>query len=102
VVYAILFRAAAETLRVIAADPRHLGAKIGGVAVLHTWGQAMQHHPHAHCILPSGGLSPDRRRWVACPPEFFLSVRVLGRLFRRLFLERLAIAFADGELRFFG
>ena len=102
VVYAILFRAAADTLRVIAADPRHLGAEIGGVAVLHTWGQAMQHHPHVHCIVPGGGLSPDRRRWIACPPGFFLSVKVLGRLFRRLFLERLAAAFADGGLRFFG
>jgi hypothetical protein len=101
-VYAILFRAAAETLRVIAADPRHLGAEIGGVAVLHSWGQAMQHHPHVHCIVPGGGLSPDRRRWIACPPGFFLSVKVLGRLFRRLFLERLAAAFADGGLRFFG
>ena len=102
VVYAILFRAAAETLRVIAADPRHLGAEIGGVAVLHSWGQAMQHHPHVHCIVPGGGLSPDRTRWVACPPGFFLSVKVLGRLFRRLFLERLAATFADGGLRFFG
>src|SRR5918998_2354667 len=101
-VYAILFKAAAETLRVIAADPKHLGAEIGGVAVLHSWGQAMQHHPHVHCIVPSGGLSPDRTRWIACPPGFFLSVKVLGRLFRRLFLERLAAAFADGGLRFFG
>ena len=101
-VYAILFRTAAETLRVIAADPRHLGAEIGGVAVLHSWGQAMQHHPHVHCIVPGGGLSPDRTRWIACPPGFFLSVKVLGRLFRRLFLERLAAAFADGGLRFFG
>ena len=101
-VYAILFRAAAETLRLIAADPRHLGAEIGGVAVLHSWGQAMQHHPHVHCIVPGGGLSPDRTRWIACPPGFFLSVKVLGRLFRRLFLERLAAAFADGGLRFFG
>lgn len=102
VVYAILFRAAAETLRVIAADPRHLGAEIGGVAVLHTWGQAMQHHPHVHCIVPGGGLSPDGARWIACPPGFFLSVKALGRLFRRLFLERLAHAFDAGELRFFG
>jgi hypothetical protein len=101
-VYAILFRAAAETLRVIAADPRHLGAEIGGVAVLHSWGQAMQHHPHVHCIVPGGGLSSDRMRWIACPPGFFLSVKVLGRLFRRLFLERLAQAFATGKLRFFG
>ena len=101
-VYAILFRAAAETLRVIAADPRHLGAEIGGVAVLHSWGQAMQHHPHVHCIVPGGGLSPDRTRWITCPSGFFLSVKVLGRLFRRLFLERLAADFANGGLRFFG
>ncbi|MGV6848889.1 MAG: IS91 family transposase [Marinibacterium sp.] len=101
-VYAILFRAAAETLRVIATDPRHLGAEIGGIAVLHSWGQAMQHHPHIHCIVPGGGLSPDRTRWIPCPEGFFLSVKVLGRLFRRLFLERLAAAFADGKLRFFG
>jgi hypothetical protein len=102
VVYAILFRAAAETLRLIAADPRHLGAEIGGVAVLHSWGQALQHHPHVHCIVPGGGPSSDRKRWVACPPGFFLSVKVLGRLFRRLFLERLARAFDEGVLRFFG
>lgn len=70
--------------------------------MLHSWGQAMQHHPHVHCIVPGGGLSPDRRRWVASKPGFFLSVKVLGRLFRRLFLERLAAAFADGGLRFFG
>ena len=101
-VYAILFRAAAEALRVIAADPRHLGAEIGGLAVLHSWGQAMQHHPHVHCIVPGGGLSPDRTRWIACRPGFFLPVKALGRLFRRLFLERLAEAFADGALRFFG
>jgi hypothetical protein len=102
VVYAILFRAAAETLRVIAADPRHLGAEIGGVAVLHSWGQAMQHHPHVHCIVPGGGLAPDGTRWIACPPGFFLSVKVLGRLFRRLFLEHLVRAFDVGTLRFFG
>jgi hypothetical protein len=101
-VYGVLFRAAAETLRLIAADPRHLGAEIGGVAVLHSWGQAMQHHPHLHCIVPGGGLSPDRTRWIACPAGFFLSVKVLGRLFRRLFLERLAAAFAAGGLRFSG
>ena len=105
-VYAILFRAAAETLRVIAADARHLGAEIGGVAVLHSWGQALQHHPHVHCIVPGGGLSPDGARWIPCPPGFFLSVKVLGRLFRRLFrrlfLERLAQACQAGALRFFG
>jgi hypothetical protein len=102
IVYGILFRAAAEALRVIAADPRHLGAEIGGVAVLHSWGQAMQHHPHVHCIVPGGGLLPDGARWIACPSGFFLSVKVLGKLFRRLFLERLAQASRAGTLRFFG
>src|SRR3954453_8684196 len=102
VVYAILFRAAANALRDIAADPRHLGAEIGAVAVLHTWGQALQHHPHLHCIVPGGGLSPDQTKWVACRPGFFLPVRVLSRRFRTLFLERLRAAFAAGELRFSG
>lgn len=101
-VHGILFRAAAETLRLIAADPRHLGAEIGGVAVLHSWGQALRHHPHVHCIVPGGGLSSDGMRWIACPSGLFLSVKVLGRLFRRLFLERLAKAFAADMLRFFG
>ena len=101
-VYAILFRAASETLRIIAADPRHLGAEIGGVAVLHSWGQTMQHHPHVHCIVPGGGLSLDGSRWISCPEGFFLSVRVLGRLFRRLFLEQLGRAHAAGGLRFSG
>jgi hypothetical protein len=101
-VYAILFRAASETLRIIAADPRHLGARIGGVAVLHSWGQAMQHHPHVHCIVPGGGLALDGSRWISCPEGFFLSVRVLGRLFRRLFLEQLGRAHAAGKLRFSG
>ena len=86
-VYAILFKAAAETLRTIAADPKHLGAEIGFVAVLHTWGQNLHHHPHVHCVVPGGGLSLDGTRWVACRPGFFLPVRVLSRLFRRLFLE---------------
>ena len=89
-VYAILFRAAAETLRTIAADPKHLGAEIGVLAVLHTWGQNLHHHPHVHCVVPGGGLSLDGTRWVACRPGFFLPVRVLSRLFRRLFLERAA------------
>src|SRR5436305_13216248 len=102
VVYAILFRAAADALRDIAADPRHLGAEIGAVAVLHTWGQALQHHPHLHCIVPGGGLSPDQTRWVACRPGFFLPVRVLSRRFRSLLLERLQAVFAAGELRFSG
>ena len=101
-VYAILFRAASETLRTIAADPRHLGAEIGGVAVLHSWGQTMQHHPHVHCIVPGGGLALDGSRWISCPEGFFLSVRVLGRLFRRLLLEQLGRAHAAERLRFYG
>src|SRR3954454_9256794 len=101
-VYAILFKAAAETLSTIAADPRHLGAEIGFVAVLHTWGQNLQHHPHVHCLVPGGGLSPDGRRWVSCRSGFFLPVRVLSRLFRRLCLEKLRAAFDAGRLAFFG
>jgi hypothetical protein len=101
-VYAILFRAAAEALSTIAANPRHLGAEIGFVAVLHTWGQNLQHHPHVHCLVPGGGLSPDGKRWIACRPGFFLAVRVLSRLFRRLFLENLKAAFKAGKLAFFG
>ena len=84
VVYAILFKAAAETLRTIAADPRHLGAEIGLIAVLHSWGQTLTYHPHLHCIVPGGGLSLDGTRWISCRPGFFLPVRVLSRLFRRL------------------
>ena len=102
VVYAILFHAAAEAMRAVAADPRHLGAEIGGVAVLHSWGQTMQHHPHLHCIVPAGGLSPDGTRWVACRPGFFLPVRVLSRHFRDRFLARLEAACAAAELRFSG
>ena len=102
VVYAILFRTAAATLRTIAADPRHLGAEIGILAVLHTWGQTLNHHPHIHCLVPGGGLSPDRTRWVACRPGFFLPVPVLSCLFRRLFLEAIRQAFDAGLLRFFG
>src|SRR3954468_2744297 len=101
-VYAILFRAAAEALSTIAADPRHLGAEIGFIAVLHTWGQNLQHHPHVHCLVPGGGVSPDGKRWIACRPDFFLAVRVLSRLFRRLFLEKLNAAFESGRLAFFG
>jgi hypothetical protein len=101
-VYAILFKAAAETLSTIAADRRHLGAEIGFVAVLHTWGQNLQHHPHIHCLVPGGGLSPDGMRWASCRPGFFLSVRVLSRLFRRLFLDKLRSAFDGGRLAFFG
>ncbi len=99
VVYAILFRAAAEALRRVAADPRYLGAEIGAVAVLHTWGQALHHHPHLHCIVPGGGIAPDQTRWIACKPGFFLPVRVLSRCFRTLFLDQLRAAFAGDELR---
>jgi hypothetical protein len=102
VIYGILFKAAAETLVTIAADPKHLGARIGLTAVLHTWGSALTHHPHAHIIVPGGGISPDGERWIACRPGFFLPVRVLSRLFRRLFLERLSAAYLAGQLRFFG
>jgi hypothetical protein len=101
VVYDILFKATNETLRTIAADPKHLGAELGFVTVLHTWGQALQHHPHLHCVVPAGGLSPDGQRWVACRPGSFLPVKVLSRLFRRLFLEQLKAAFDAGKLAFF-
>ena len=101
-VYAILFHTAAETLRRIAADPKHLGAEIGLVAVLHTWGQTLQHHPHVHCVVSGGGPSPDGTRWIACRPGFFLPVRALSRLFRRLFLDELRAAFDAGQLDFFG
>jgi hypothetical protein len=102
VVYGLLFRATADTLRLIAADPRHLGAAIGFFAVLHTWGQTLMHHPHLHCVVPGGGLSPDRTRWIACRPGFFLPVRVLSRLFRRRFLASLQEAFDLGRLHFSG
>src|SRR6202035_960797 len=95
-------KAAAETLITIAADPKHLGARIGLTAVLHTWGSALTHHPHVHIIVPGGGLSPDGSRWIACRPRFFLPVRVLSRLFRRLFLDRLAALHKSGRLSFFG
>jgi hypothetical protein len=100
-VYAILFEAAAATLKTIAADRKHLGAGIGATMVLHTWGQTLTHHPHVHCIVPGGGLAPDGETWVACRPGFFLPVRVLSRLYRRLFLEKLAAAHRAGKLRFF-
>jgi len=102
VISGLLFQVAAATLRTIAADPRHLGARIGLTLVLHTWGSALTHHPHVHGIVPGGGLSPDGQRWVACRPGFFLPVRVLSRLFRRRFLEALAKAHAAGQLQFFG
>jgi len=101
VVYDILFQATAETLQTIAADPKHLGADIGFIAILHTWGQNLLHHPHLHCVVPGGGLALDHSRWIACRPGFFLPVRVLSRLFRRLFLERLQRASETGRLRFF-
>ncbi|TIW86902.1 MAG: IS91 family transposase, partial [Mesorhizobium sp.] len=101
-VYTILFKAVAETLRTIAADPRHLGAGIGLIAVLHSWGQNLTYHPHLHCIVPGGGISLDGGRWVACRPGFFLPLRVLSRLFRRLFLEELRAAYDEGRLGFFG
>ena len=102
VVYGILFRAVAETLLQIARDPRHLGAKIGFLAVLHTWGQNLLHHPHLHCVVPGGGMSPDGLRWVPCRPGFFLPVQVLSRLFRGKFLAYLRQAFDSEKLRFHG
>jgi Putative transposase/Transposase zinc-binding domain len=101
-IYDILFKASAETLSTIAADPKHLGARIGITSVLHTWGSALTHHPHVHMIVPGGGIALDGKRWVACRPGFFLPVRVLSRLFRRLFLDKFAAAHAAGRLNFFG
>jgi hypothetical protein len=101
VLYEILFHATAETLRTIGADPKHLGAEIGFIAILHTWGQNLLYHPHLHCVVPGGGLSADGERWISCRPGFFLPVRVLSRLFRRLFLTQLQGAFEAGRLRFF-
>lgn len=102
VLYGLLFKASAETVTTIAADPKHLGARIGMTSVLHTWGSAMTHHPHVHMIVPGGGLSPDGTWWVSCRPGFFLPVRVLSRLFRRLFLEGLSALHRAGKLAFFG
>ncbi len=99
-IYDLLFKVSAQTLLTIAADPKHLGARLGVTSVLHTWGSALTHHPHVHCIIPGGGL--DGERWVACKRGFFLPVRVLSRLFRRLLLERLHQAHRDGQLQFFG
>ena len=101
VVYGLLFQITAETLKTIAADSNHLGAEIGFFAVLHTWGQNLSHHPHLHCVVPGGGLSPDGQRWIGCRPGFFLPVRVLSRLFRRRFLESLQQAFDAGKLQFY-
>ncbi|MGZ3291880.1 MAG: IS91 family transposase [Xanthobacteraceae bacterium] len=102
VIYDLLFKAAAEATLTIAADPKRLGARIAITAVLHTWGSALTHHPHLHMIVPGGGLSADGERWIACRPTFFLPVRVLSRLFRRLFLKMLVAAHAAGRLAFFG
>jgi len=102
VLYRILFQASAQTLLTIAADPRHLGARVGFFSILHTWGQNLLLHPHVHCVVTGGGLSPDGNVWISCRPGFFLSVHVLSRLFRRLFLEALDRAFQDGKLSFHG
>jgi hypothetical protein len=102
VVYDLLFKAASETMLTIAADPKHLGARIGITAVLHTWGSAMMHHPHVHMIVPGGGIALDGQRWISSRPAFLLPVRVLGKLFRRLFLTRLNQLHAAGRLVFFG
>jgi Putative transposase/Transposase zinc-binding domain len=102
VLYDLLFKVSAETMLTIAADPKHLGARIGITSVLHTWGSAMTHHPHVHMIVPGGGISPDGQHWVSCRPGFFLPVRVLSRLFRRLFLEKLVATHQAGRLTFFG
>ena len=102
VIYDILFKASAETTLTIAADPQHLGARLGITSVLHTWGSALTHHPHVHMIVPGGGISLDGRRWVSCRPGFFLPVRVLSRLFRRRFLQKLLAVHEAGRLKFFG
>jgi hypothetical protein len=102
VVYDLLFKASAETLLTIAADRKHLGARIGFISVLHTWGSALVHHPHVHMIVPGGGFSPDRSKWIACRARYFLTVKVLSALFRRLFLEMLLASHRAGRLQFFG
>jgi hypothetical protein len=102
VIYDLLFTASAETMLTIAADRKHLGARIGITSVLHTWGSAMTHHPHVHMIVPGGGLAPDGSRWISCKPNFLLPVRVLSKLFRRLMLEKLGAAHVAGRLQFFG
>ena len=101
-VYDILFQAASESLKILAADPKHLGAEIGLIAVLHSWGQTLTFHPHVHCIVPGGGIAPEGEHWVPCRPSFFLPVRVLSRLYRRLFLEKLEAAYGKARLQFFG
>ena len=101
-IYSLLFKASAETVATIAADPKRLGARVGMISVLHTWGSALTHHPHIHMIVPGGGLAPDGTRWLSCKPGFFLHVRVLSRLYRRLFVEGLKALHRAGQLRFFG
>ncbi len=100
--YSLLFRTVAQTLQDIAGDPKHLGAEIGGFAVLHTWGQQLHHHPHLHCVLPAGGLAPDGTQWIPCRPHFFLPVRILSRRFRRLYLAGLEQTYAQGQLSLMG
>ncbi len=102
VIYDLLFKASAQTTLTIAADPKHLGARIGFITVLHTWGSALVHHPHVHMIVPGGGFSPDGSKWIACRPRYFLTAEVLSALFRRLFLQMLLAAHAAGRLQFFG
>ena len=102
VVYALLLKAAAQTLLQVAANPKHLGAEIGFLTVLHTWGQNLMHHPHVHCVIPAGGIAPDGTAWIACRKDFFLPVRVLSRVFRGKFIQALKRAFAGGELVFHG
>ena len=102
VIYDLLFKASSETMLTIAADPKHLGARIGILSVLHTWGSALTHHPHVHMIVPGGGFSLDRKSWVSCRPLFLLSVDVLSALFRGLFLDKLRAAYRAGALQFFG
>ena len=101
-IYNLLFRATAETLLTIAADPQHLGAQIGFFCILHSWGQALNAHPHLHCVVPGGGISQDGSRWVACRPAFFLPVKVLSRRFRKLYLRYLQQAYVRGKLQFHG
>src|SRR5271166_5065524 len=102
VIYDLLFKASAETMLTIAADPQHLGARIGLISVLHTWGSALTHHPHVHMVVPGGGLSRDSAKWIACRPRYFLSVEVLSDLFRGLMLAKLVAAHKAGQLQFFG
>jgi len=101
-VYGLLFKASADTVMTLAADPKRLGARVGMTSVLHTWGSALTHHPHIHMIAPGGGVSPDGQRWISCRPGFFMPVKVMARLFRRLFIDGLAALHRKGDLTFFG